>query len=81
MQGLRTLVVGERTVPEEEWRAWNEKYQAAASLLDNREHQLSQVLIFFRDERLLSCKAVLLCWNDNCQVAAALPDIRDRQLA
>ena len=40
-------MIGERTVPEEEWRVWNDKYQVAAALLDNRDRQLAQVRLLF----------------------------------
>ena len=33
-QGLRTLVLGSRVLPEAEWAAWNAEYQAAASRWD-----------------------------------------------
>ncbi len=42
-QGLRTLVLGSRVLPEREWAAWNAAYQAAASSLGGREARIAEV--------------------------------------
>ncbi len=38
-QGLRTLVVATKEIPEEEWAEWDANYQAAAADLDNRDEK------------------------------------------
>ena len=39
-QGLRTLVVATKEIPEEEWAEWDANYQAAAADLDNRDEKV-----------------------------------------
>lgn len=59
VQGLRTLVVGSRVVSEEDWMAWNERYQAAASLLNDRDAQVESVAQEIeRDLELLGVTAI-----------------------
>ena len=40
LQGLRTLVVATKEIPEEEWAEWDANYQAAAADLDNRDEKV-----------------------------------------
>ncbi len=42
MQGLRTLLLGTRLLGEEEFMAWDAKYQAAASMLENRDAAIAK---------------------------------------
>jgi hypothetical protein len=39
-EGLRTLVLAQRVLTEEQWAAWNKVYQAAATALSDREGAL-----------------------------------------
>lgn len=39
-EGLRTLCIAERTLSENEYHAWNQKYDAAASAMDDREEKM-----------------------------------------
>lgn len=41
-EGLRTLVLAQRVLTEEQWAAWNKVYQAAATALSDRESALEQ---------------------------------------
>ena len=41
VQGLRTLLLASRVIPEGEWAAWNATYQAAASSMSGREAALA----------------------------------------
>lgn len=36
-QGLRTLLLAEKTIDEEEYNQWNEAYQEASLAMENRE--------------------------------------------
>eukprot|EP00930_Biecheleria_cincta_P043977 TRINITY_DN3016_c0_g1_i3.p1 TRINITY_DN3016_c0_g1~~TRINITY_DN3016_c0_g1_i3.p1 ORF type:complete len:1427 (-),score=285.07 TRINITY_DN3016_c0_g1_i3:135-4358(-) len=42
-QGLRTLVIGQKIMPEKEALAWVEKYKAAQSAMTNRDQQLDEL--------------------------------------
>ena len=42
-EGLRTLCIAERVLSENEYYAWNAKYDAAASALENREEKVEAV--------------------------------------
>ena len=42
-QGLRTLLICTRIMPEDEWFAFNAAYQAAAASIDDREQRLAAV--------------------------------------
>jgi hypothetical protein len=39
LQGLRTLVVASKTLSQEEWAAWDTRYQLAAGDLANRDEK------------------------------------------
>ena len=41
VQGLRTLLLASRVVPEDEWAVWNARYQAAAATLAGRDAALA----------------------------------------
>lgn len=43
MQGLRTLVVCSRIVPDDEWSRFNNRFQAAAASIEHREEKLAAV--------------------------------------
>jgi hypothetical protein len=38
--GLRTLLIVEKRISEQEYQEWNAKYQEAANSLENREEKL-----------------------------------------
>ena len=40
-QGLRTLALGSKVLEEEEWAAWDARYQEAAADLDDRDARLA----------------------------------------
>ena len=40
VEGLRTLLLAKRTIPEEEFRKWNELYKRAQNSIENREQNL-----------------------------------------
>jgi hypothetical protein len=40
MQGLRTLVVAGKEIEEDEWAAWDARYQQAAADLDRRDERV-----------------------------------------
>jgi hypothetical protein len=42
-KGLRTLVLASRVVSQEEWTAWNGRYQSAAASLEGREAAIAEV--------------------------------------
>jgi len=42
-QGLRTLVIGQKIMPEKEALVWVEKYKAAQSAMTNRDQQLDEL--------------------------------------
>jgi len=42
-QGLRTLCVATKVLTQEDWQAWDEKYQDAAASLDDRDAQIAHV--------------------------------------
>lgn len=42
-EGLRTLCLAYRDIPEEEYQTWKKKYDEAATTLDNRAEKLDQV--------------------------------------
>ena len=42
LQGLRTLLLGTRILSEEEFTTWDAKYQAAASMLENRDTAIAK---------------------------------------
>ena len=44
-QGLRTLCVATRVLSEEEWMAWDAKYQEAAASLDDRDARVERVSV------------------------------------
>lgn len=39
-EGLRTLCCAKRTIPEDEWREWNDKYEQATTSLVNRQKMI-----------------------------------------
>lgn len=41
LQGLRTLALGSKVLEEDEWEAWDARYQEAAADLDNRDARLA----------------------------------------
>lgn len=41
LQGLRTLALGSKVLEEEEWAAWDARYQEAAADLDDRDARLA----------------------------------------
>lgn len=45
LQGLRTLVLCERTLTEAEWREWNMRFAAASSQLVDREAKVCVLLV------------------------------------
>lgn len=45
MQGLRTLVLGTKILPEEVWADWDSRYQDAAAQLDNRDEALAALAV------------------------------------
>ena len=42
-EGLRTLCIAQKQIPEEEYQIWNRKHDAAANSVDNREDKLDEV--------------------------------------
>jgi magnesium-transporting ATPase (P-type) len=42
-EGLRTLAFAERTIPEEEYSAWEKRYTEASQAIYDREKQISSV--------------------------------------
>ena len=59
-QGLRTLVVATKQIPEEEWAAWDARYQEAAADLDNRDGKVPLCAGIIRHHRCSSQKNVTL---------------------
>lgn len=43
VEGLRTLCIAEREIPEEEYREWRKEHDVAATALENREERLEEV--------------------------------------
>lgn len=41
LQGLRTLVVAGKQMDEDEWAAWDARYQKAAADLEHRDEMVS----------------------------------------
>eukprot|EP00736_Rhodelphis_marinus_P010259 Rmarinus@m.19244 len=58
-QGLRTLLVGMRELPEDELVPWLERFREAESALDNREEKMDRVAAELEhDVTLVGCTAV-----------------------
>lgn len=58
-EGLRTLCIASRIVPEEEYQEWAEKYYEASTALENRADQLDEVAeIIEKDLFLLGATAI-----------------------
>lgn len=53
-QGLRSLLVAYREIPEEVYDAWYEQYRHAANSLDNREDAISQVATIIEADLMLA---------------------------
>ncbi|GLB34568.1 putative cation transport ATPase (P-type) (TC 3.A.3) family, type IV subfamily protein [Lyophyllum shimeji] len=58
-EGLRTLTLAYKVVPEDEYEAWNERYHEATVAMDNREEKIEAVSDELeRDLRLLGATAI-----------------------
>ena len=44
LQGLRTLVLGQRVLSEQEWAEWDQRYQQAAGSLDDRDKKIAECM-------------------------------------
>ena len=45
LQGLRTLVLGQRVLSEQQWAQWDQRYQQAAGSLDDRDKKIAQCML------------------------------------
>eukprot|EP00891_Asterochloris_glomerata_P000836 jgi/Astpho2/836/Aster-00685 len=43
-QGLRTLVLGQRVLSEQDWAEWDQRYQQAAGSLDDRDKKIAECM-------------------------------------
>ena len=58
-EGLRTLVIAQRQLREQDWRAWNEVHHAAQQALSNREDALMEAAeMIEKDLQLLGATAI-----------------------
>lgn len=58
-EGLRTLMLAERVVPEEEFTAWSERYVRASSALKDREAQMEELQDLLEVElEIVGCTAI-----------------------
>lgn len=44
LQGLRTLVLGQRVLSEQDWAEWDQRYQQAAGSLDDRDKKIAECM-------------------------------------
>ena len=59
LQGLRTLLICTRILSEEEWRAFDEEYQAAAASIEDRDQRLAAVAeLIEKDFELVGATAI-----------------------
>ena len=58
-EGLRTLVIAQRQLREQDWRAWDEVHRAAQQALSNREDALMEAAeMIEKDLQLLGATAI-----------------------
>lgn len=58
-EGLRSLIIAKRDIPDSEYASWREKYDIASSVIGNRDEQIKQVFASIEhDMELLGCTAV-----------------------
>ena len=58
-EGLRSLIIAKRDIPDTEYAAWREKYDIASSLITDREDKVKKVFgSIEHDMELLGCTAV-----------------------
>lgn len=58
-EGLRSLIIAKRDIPDAEYAAWREKYDIASSVIGDRDEQIKRVFESIEhDMHLLGCTAV-----------------------